>query len=80
MIIVFSASSLMKLFVSVLFLSRIFTILSRKGSMHLFKNKNISPKVIKAIFDKDDLSESAIFKIDVVSPLITAPYDRIMLL
>lgn len=48
--------------------------------MHLFKNKNISPKVIKAIFDKDDLSESAIFKIDVVSPLITAPYDRIMLL
>ncbi len=70
----------MKLFVSALFLSKIFTMLSKNGSMHLLRKRNISPNVIKAIFERDDLNESAIFKIVEVSPLITVPWESIILL
>lgn len=57
----FSASSLMKVFVSAPFFKRTFIRVSRKGSIHLFKEENISLMVIRAIFEREDLNESAIF-------------------
>jgi hypothetical protein len=57
----FSASSLIKVFVSEAFLIRIFMMPSRSGSMHRFKERNISFRVRIPILEREDLKESAIF-------------------
>jgi len=58
-----SASSLINELVSDDFLIKILHNESNYGSMHLFKKLNISFKVIRAIFEREDLNESAIFMI-----------------
>jgi hypothetical protein len=51
----------MKELVSELFFSKIFMMFSKNGSMHRLRNVNMSAKVMRAIFERDDLKESAIF-------------------
>lgn len=65
------------MFVSEAFFKSNFIILSNSGSIHLFKNVNISLIVISAILTKDDLNESATFKTSLTKKCSYVPCYKI---